>query len=73
MKTLWVFVGMFMVLSCASEPGSHPKIYSNFDKKCEISKLSFDNVNYKCYCKIMGTNERNDVIIFVPIPEKNCK
>lgn len=69
MKILW----LFLILSCASEV-TRPKIYSNFDKKCEISKLSFDGVVYQCYCKIEGTNtKQGSVIVFVPVAEVNCR
>lgn len=71
MKTLWVFVGIF--LGCSSGPGLRPRTYSNFDKKCEISKLSWNGNKEECYCKIVGKNEQNEIIVYVPIPEKNCK
>ena len=73
MKMLWVFVGIFLVVSCSTASVSRTRTYSNLDKKCEISKLSFDSNKEGCYCKVTGKNERNDVIIYIPISEGNCR
>lgn len=71
MKMLWVFLGIFLGCTTSYAPQNVRK-YSNFNEKCDVSRLSFDGEKEQCYCKIVGLNGQTNVIIFVPIPQRNC-